>query len=225
MIENNNPLEYKKKRFKLNKKKSLLIAGIILALSVSSYLAIRLLVPSKRALQIITAPKTVNGKVITLKKLKPEHFIDYHNMLSNTVRKGLSWPKNITFSWTIEQLKFDLRQEKAGKTLMYVIFDNNDKKLIGCVEIREKDPHDAGQFGVWINENYWGSGRFQEASKLISEIYFATTNDDYYVAHVKVWNKRSYHALKKFGFKDAGYFSEQGEKKRFILKFYKKDLK
>ena len=113
------------------------------------------------------------------------------------------------------------RMEKAGTMLFYCIFDNKDNKLIGAIDIREKHHNDVGQFGTWINENYWGGGRFKEATNLIAKVYFATSDDDDIEAHVRIWNKRSYHALKKCGFKDVDFFYENGEKTRYILKLYR----
>ncbi|MFH1832489.1 MAG: GNAT family N-acetyltransferase [bacterium] len=214
-----------KKRIYINKKRSLILTTLIITLSAASYLAIHVFFPAQQFEKLLVTPEIVTGKKITLKKLKPEYFLDYHNMLSNTVRKGLEWPKNITLDWTINELKAELKKEKTGTVVMYCIFDNKENKLIGFIDIRDPDPNDLGQFGVWVNENYWGSGRMQEATKLISQVYFALKNEDSYIAHVRLWNQRSYHALKKFGFQDTGFFYENGQKTRHVLILHKKDVK
>ena len=187
-----------------------------------SYLAIQIFFPVQQFEKLLITPEIVIGKTVTLKKFKPEYFSDYHNMLSNTVRHGLEWPKNITLDWIISELKAELKKEQTGTVVMYCIFDNKDNKLIGFIDIRDKDPDDLGQFGVWINENYWGNGRMQEATKLISQVYFAVKNEDSYVAHVRLWNQRSYHALKNLGFKMLASSMKTGKKRAIFLYLVKK---
>ncbi len=171
--------------------------------------------------QVLTRPEEIKGKRITLKRLKEKYFIDYHNMFSATVRKNLEFPDSITLDYTIRYLKEEMRKDRTGAMLMYCIFDNVDNKLIGFLEIREKNDHDPGQFGCGINENYWGGGRFQEAFTLINELYFKLYNETSYIAHVRLWNKRSYAALKKVGFIDVGFFYENGIPTRYILEMRK----
>ncbi len=172
--------------------------------------------------QLLTPPEEIQGKLVTLRTLKEDYFIDYHNMFSNNVRKGLEFPETITLSYTIRYLKIEMEKCHEGKQLMYIIFDNKSNKLIGSLEIREKNPDDPGQFGCWINENYRGGGRIQESIKLISSTYFRLHPDrDVFNAHVRLWNKPSYKALKKAGFKEIGYFYEDGKPTRYILEYYR----
>lgn len=167
---------------------------------------------------VVKAPETIVGKVITLKKLKEAYFIDYHNMFSETVRKNLEFPEFITLGYTIKYLQEEQRKADAGIILQYCIFDNTDDKLIGAIEIRDKNDEDPGQFGWWINENYWGGGRAQEALKLITKAYFQLKpHEKSFIVHVRLWNERSYRALKKGGFEDVGYFYEDGKATRHIL--------
>lgn len=172
--------------------------------------------------QLLTPPEEIKGKLVTLRTLKEEYFLDYHNMFSSDVRKGLEFPETITLSYTIRYLKIEMEKCREGKQLMYIIFDNKDNKLVGSIEIREKNPDDPGQFGFWINENYRGGGRIQEATKLIIDTYFKLHPDrDVFNVHVRLWNKRSYNALKKAGFKEVGYFYEDGIPTRHVLEHYR----
>lgn len=170
-------------------------------------------------------PDVVRGEIITLKRLKEKYFIDYHTMFSPIVRKDLEFPERITLDYTIRFLKDEMRKDAAGQTLWYCIFDNLDDKLIGYIEIREFREDDVGQLGCWLNEKYWGQGRIQEALKLISRLYFSLRPHDHYIAHVRLWNKRSYKALKKFGLKDKDIFYENGVPSRYILEMKKEYLK
>jgi RimJ/RimL family protein N-acetyltransferase len=173
--------------------------------------------------QTLTPPEEIKGKVITLRTLKEDYFLDFHNMFSSDVRRGLEFPETISLNYTIRFLKLELEKISQAKTLYYIIFDNKDNKLIGYVEIREKNPDDPGQFGFWVNENYRGGGRAVEATKLITDLYFRLHPDrDSFIAHVRLWNKPSYKALKKAGFTESGYFYEDGKPTRYIMEYYKK---
>jgi RimJ/RimL family protein N-acetyltransferase len=169
----------------------------------------------------IKAPTEVKGDKVTLKALKEEDFVDYHKMLSDVIRKNLEFSENMTLEETIQFLKPRIEKSIAGTLLIYSIFDNKDNKLIGSIEIRDKnDDSCPGQCGCWLNENYWGGGRFQEALKLIAAIYFKIHPDvKSFTGQVELWNQRSYHSSKKYGFKDAGYYYENGKPKRYILEY------
>ncbi|MBM3887190.1 GNAT family N-acetyltransferase [Candidatus Dependentiae bacterium] len=173
------------------------------------------------------APDVVKGNIVTLKKLREEYFIDFHNMFSIKVREPFESPKHITLDYTIRILRYIMSLCDKGETLYYVIFDNKDDKLIGAIEIREKNEIDPGQLGCWINENYWGGGRIQEAYRLISDVYFNLKPDEQsYEAQVRVWNKRSYKALKKFGFVDVEIKSDpEGKADRHVLKYHRNSKK
>lgn len=98
-----------------------------------------------------------------------------------------------------------LVQLRKQDVFFYCIFDNTDNCLIGAIEIRDQQQC-AGQLYSWLNERYWGGGRYQESLDLITKVYFKHANVSYYTARVDVKNKRSYYALKKYGFADAGLF-------------------
>lgn len=214
-------------QFKLNKK--IAIFGLLLSAG-TIFTVIAFFPPWTKAAVPYThaAPEIIPGKIVTLKQLKEEHFIDFHNMFSIKVREPFESPKHITLNYTIHVLRYIMDLFKKGETLYYVIFDNKDNKLIGAIEIREKNDIDPGQLGCWINENYWGGGRIQEAYKLIATAYFKLKpNEESFEAQVREWNIRSYKALKKFGFIDMTILPDDKENKgaRHVLNFYRKDLK
>jgi RimJ/RimL family protein N-acetyltransferase len=212
---------FNKLKYHLTKKSVIIVGFAIIGLSIASYCGVtNLRQPSHQHEILQTAPEDITGRIITLRRLREEYFIEFHNVFSNIVREQMEFPKDINLTWTIRMLQSDMKRDQFhGKTMLfYCIFDNKDKKIIGEVNIRDKNPNDVGQIGIWINENYWGGGRFQEAIRLISETYFLLhPNERDYIAHIRLWNQRSFHAFKKFGFKQIGYFYEQGEKTRYIM--------
>lgn len=166
-------------------------------------------------------PDEIKGKVVTLKHLKEDYFLDFHNMFSADVRKSYEFPESITLNYTLNWLNHDLERERAGNMITYCIFDNKDNKLIGGAAIRDPNPNDWGQFSFWINEKYRGGGRAQEAAKLIGKVYLRLKSAESFCAHARLWNQRSYKALKKAGFKDAGFFYENGKPTRYILEMHR----
>jgi RimJ/RimL family protein N-acetyltransferase len=171
------------------------------------------------------APQEIPGSIITLKYLTEEHIIDYHNMFSLQVRQGMEFPEETNLGYTIAFLQRDLERQESEEMLAYAIYDNKDNRFIGAIEIREKSTEEYethGQFGVWTNEAYWGGGRVQEATKLIAQAYFRLHPDfKSFNAHVRLWNKRSYFALKKAGFKEIGYVYENGKASKYVLEYYR----
>jgi RimJ/RimL family protein N-acetyltransferase len=202
----------------------LLLASVVLVATTSlGYGAYYYFVIAPQESILTAPPEEVKGKIVTLRALKKEYFIDYHNAFSNIVRQNLEFPEFITLDYSIRYLQDQLSKSQNGTILLYCIFDNKDQKLIGEIEIRDKNEDDPGQFGWWLNEAYWGGGRAREAFKLISNIYFRLKpHEKSFIVHVRLWNKRSYHALKKVGFVDTGYFYEGGKASRHILEFRKK---
>jgi RimJ/RimL family protein N-acetyltransferase len=173
---------------------------------------------------IRSAPTEIRGKKVILRKLKDSYFIDFHNMFSRDVRQNIEFSEYTDLDYTIRILRYDIEQEKAGKKLIYCIFDAKENKLIGALEIREKNDDDPGQFGCWLNENYRGGGRIQEAIKLISNIYFRLTHEKSFIAHVRLWNTRSYKALLRAGFIDTKkFYYEDSKPTRYLLEFKKEN--
>lgn len=137
------------------------------------------------------------GEIVTLKILDKSYFQDYSKMFSETVKKFLHVQHDES------EIKY-LETRLENKSFFYCIFLNSENKLVGAIEIRELTESD-GQLYSWVNENYWGSGAYQEALNLISRKYFEVNPEcKYYTANVDAENLRSYYALKKYGFIDSG---------------------
>ena len=209
-----------------NKKAALLcaLAALGIAIGILSFTSLQLPSCSTPILpHTHFAPDVVPGKIVTLKKLREEYFIDFHNMFSIKVRDLFESPKHITLNYTINILRYVMDLNDKGETLYYCVFDNKDNRLIGAIEVREKNDIDPGQLGCWINENYWGSGRIQEAYKLIAQTYFSVKpQETSFNAHVRTWNIRSYKAMKKFGFTDVGTVkASDGKADRHVLELHR----
>jgi len=144
--------------------------------------------------------KNLKGKIVTLKPLREFFFPQYLKMFSPKVRELLHVSSKDS---EIEYLYDRLEKQKEGKTFFYCIFDNETGLLVGAIEIRNPQEADS-QLYSWLNEKYWGTGRYQEALRLVSEKYFEQSRTSFYRANVDISNIRSYKALKKYGFIDSG---------------------
>lgn len=213
---------------KLSTKIILFTGGLGLAIGLMTFSSLQL--PSCNSSQIEAythfAPDVVPGKIVTLKKLREEYFIDWHNMFSAKVRDLFESPKHITLDYSIRVLRFIMELCDKGETLYYCVFDNKDNRLIGAIEVREKNDIDPGQMGCWLNENYWGGGRIQESYKLIAQTYFKLKpNEKSFDAQVRTWNGRSYKAMKKFGFIDLGTIkASDGKADRRLLELRREQV-
>jgi RimJ/RimL family protein N-acetyltransferase len=199
------------------KNKILLLLGFAVSISIISFVGIRYFSPTKKSYSLAIAPEKIIGGIVTLRKLREEDFIDYHNMFSDIVRKNLEFPQDMPFRHTAAYLKKRLNKSEKGKSLHYIIFDNKTNKLIGGVFILETMGTAPGQFSCWINENYWGGGRFQEATKLITKTFFALKpQEKSFAAYVRLWNRRCHKALLNAGFVDVNICYYNGEQAQIM---------
>ena len=145
----------------------------------------------------------LEGARVTLRLLQESFFQDYHRMLSPTVRSLLRLAEHATFQHTCDYLNSRLALMQAGKHVFFCIFDNVEQRLIGAFEIRDSN-YIFGQLGVWINEQYWGGGRYQEALDLALNFYFAHSQAQSVNALIDMTNMRSLKAHQKYGFVIVG---------------------
>jgi len=136
---------------------------------------------------------------IVVRYLQQEYIRSYLETFSDQVRVSLH-----VSSMHAEQayLYERIAKQALGQTVFYCIFDAPKDQLIGAIEIRDADAH-RGQLYCWMHHSYWGSGKFQTALALVCQEYFVTTGALFLNAFVDQANKRSYLALKKFGFADV----------------------
>lgn len=136
---------------------------------------------------------------VTIRSLTDGDLDDYERLFTPRVRASLH-----VSSPAAERIyiKERIAQHETGTTFLFGVFC--DDELIGAIEIRDASTS-RGQLYCWLNEEFWGNGYFQKALALAASFYFEHTNERYITAHVDCDNVRSYRALKKAGFADAGY--------------------
>lgn len=146
--------------------------------------------------------KDLMGPSITLRVLQHHFFDDYLSMFSPLIQQIIHVP-----DIQCERTYLEQRLEKMNlkKTFFFCIFNNDTQQLVGGLEIRDRAEH-PGQLYSWINERFWGKGLYQEAIALLMSYYFSQVSAAYVTAHVDISNVRSFHALKKCGFANLGYY-------------------
>lgn len=149
-------------------------------------------------------PYEIKGNVITLKRLGYEHLEGYHAMFSDDTRFSFRFWKSADYAKTQNYVYNLISRMNDGEIMAYGIFDNADNCFIGQIEVRSLHEDDPGQIGSWLNENYRGKGRIQEAIKLLLKAYFEISGQTRVNTYVETFNKRSYRAFQKAGFKQAG---------------------
>jgi RimJ/RimL family protein N-acetyltransferase len=142
-------------------------------------------------------PDIVKGNLITLKPLQEQFIEEYYHMFSPIVRQAIGLPSTSDLQETTDFLRAIM--DDPQHLMFYCIFDNPTNKLIGAVVIRTPD-HPNGQLGAWLNENFWGGERYQEALYLALKKYFDYKANNSIFAFVAVDNKRSLKAHQKMGF-------------------------
>lgn len=170
-------------------------------------------------------PKEIVGNIVTLKLLSLDCAFEYHNMFSDVVRKAFEFPENMTFGEVEYQIKEEIKEMNNGIMLSYTIWDNKDNNLVGNIQIREKSSDHPGQLSMWLNENYWGGGRIQEAMLLISKAYFKSRpNTKSYNAYVREWNIRSAKSMEKFGFVRTGESRKNGKLEHLVYEITRESI-
>ena len=147
--------------------------------------------------------REIRGELVTLRELEPEYFDEYIKMFSPKVRQTLHVS---SINSELEYLHDRLDKIEQGLTFFYCIFVHKTNTLIGAVEIRN-ELEAAGQLYIWLNEEYWGTGIYQEGVRLCAQEYFKNSSRPFFNAHVDISNKRSYRALKKCGFAELGFYN------------------
>ena len=160
----------------------------------------------------------LKGELVTLKPLRESYFPQYLKMFSPKVRDLLHVSSKDS---EVAYLSDRLERQKRGEPFFFCIFENKTNKLIGAIEIRNSQETDS-QLYTWLNEAYWGTGMYQEALQLLSKKYFNETDEKKYQAKVDTSNLRSYKALKKHGFIDAG-LKKGPHGKQYLLILRKKE--
>ncbi len=135
------------------------------------------------------------GTLVYVKPFEEKYIPSYLDMFSPKVQELLGVPS------TFEErtyLETQLQKAEQKQTSLYGIFEQATGQLIGSMEI--KSAVYRSQLSMWLHEQYWGKGYFQQAFALVKQIYFKENPEaTFFSAYVDVVNTRSCKALVKAG--------------------------
>lgn len=135
---------------------------------------------------------------VTIRSLRDSDLDDYERIFTPLIQEVLHVSSAAERIYITERIA---HHEHVRTFLFGILLDD---ALIGALEIRDASTS-RGQLYCWLGEQYWGNGYFQKALSLAASFYFKHTTERYITAHVDCANLRSYRALKKAGFADAGF--------------------
>lgn len=135
-------------------------------------------------------------KQAVLVKLSPKWIDAYLQRFSDEVQavlhvKGIGSER----AYLVQRIKEEV-------PFFFVLLDQLSKEVMGAIEIRH--PTHRSQLYCWINERWWGTGRFKSAMLQAAHFYFEKSGESTITACVDCENVRSYYALKKVGFLEKG---------------------
>lgn len=133
--------------------------------------------------------------LVYVKPFQEEYIPSYLDMFSPRVQELLG-----VSSLYEERTYLETQLKKAAhqQTSLYGIFEKTTDTLIGSFEI--KSPAYRSQLSMWLHEQYWGKGYFQQAFALVKELYFKEhPQETFFSAYVDAHNPRSCKALVKAG--------------------------
>lgn len=149
--------------------------------------------------------------LVEVRTFKEEYISSYLDMFSPKVQELLGVVSPFDEK---TYLQCQLQKAQQNQTSLYGIFERQSGTLIGSFEI--KSPSYRSQLSMWLHEDYWGKGYFQQAFMLLKQIYFsAHPEQQFFSAYVDQINQRSYKALIK-----AGCLLKSSDNYRYYVECY-----
>jgi len=92
------------------------------------------------------------------------------------------------------------REREEGRYLCYAVVPNGADHAVGIFQVRQLDfSFETGEWGFALGSEYWGSGMFLEAARLVLDLVFDDIGVHRLEARSAVPNGRGNGALEKLG--------------------------
>jgi ribosomal-protein-alanine N-acetyltransferase len=142
----------------------------------------------------------LSGRQVTLRELRTSDAASLFAMLtSEEVSRFISPPPSSVEGFE-RFIAWTLRQRKLGTYACFAVTLKGFDTAIGIFQIRETEPgFGTAEWGFALGSPFWGTGVFQEGSKLVLEFAFDTLNVHRLEARAAVQNGRGNSALHKLG--------------------------
>lgn len=124
----------------------------------------------------------------------------YEYAKDDRVTEFLTWESHNNISETEEVVK-EFYMNEPG---IYAIELKEEKKCIGCIDIRIDIPNNKGSFGYVMNYNYWNRGYMSESLTVLLNFAFLKLELNRVESTYYLGNKASGRVMDKCGMKYEG---------------------
>jgi ribosomal-protein-alanine N-acetyltransferase len=141
----------------------------------------------------------------TLRELLPADAAGLHRVVSMPETIRHIYPPPGTLEEVGHFIDRTRTERAAGKYICYGIVSHTSHAIAGLVELRPTQPDFyRAELGIILEPQFWGTGLFPEAARLICEFAFEVLGVHRIEARASVENDRSNAALRKIGARQEG---------------------
>jgi RimJ/RimL family protein N-acetyltransferase len=143
---------------------------------------------------------TLRGTHVVLRELRTSDAASLYAMLNaDEVARFIS-PPPTTIDGYERFIQWTHRQRRAGEYACFAVTLRGSDDAIGIFQVRQTDPEfRTAEWGFAIGSPYWGTGVFQDGSRLMLDFVFETLGVYRLEARAAVTNGRGNGALRKLG--------------------------
>ena len=144
-------------------------------------------------------PVLSDGRV-TLRPLKPSDAASLFSMLSTEEVRRFVSPPPADVAGFERFIEWAARERAAGRHVCYAVVPAGYDVAVGIVQMRQLDPSfSSAEFGVALGSQFWGTGLFAAASRLVLDFAFEVIGVHRMEARAAVQNGRGNGAMRKLG--------------------------
>ena len=150
--------------------------------------------------------ETLDSKNILLRKFKKEDAGDVFEYGSDEeTLKYLVWEGDKT----IDDAKYNIVDYYWSRPGIFAIELKENKKCIGCIDLRLEPEHEKTSFGYVLNRKYWGKGYMTEVLTRILKFCFEELDLNRVESIHFIGNEGSGKVMKKCGMELEGVFKQE----------------
>jgi [ribosomal protein S5]-alanine N-acetyltransferase len=142
----------------------------------------------------------LGGSMITLRELRLSDAASLLASLGCAEVARLISPPPPTVEGFEKFIAWTARQREQGKSIAYGVTLKGSDTVIGLFQVRSIKPgFDVAEWGFALGSEFWGTGIFMEAARLVLDFSFGSLGVHRMEAKAAVRNGRGNGALKKLG--------------------------
>jgi [ribosomal protein S5]-alanine N-acetyltransferase len=143
---------------------------------------------------------TLNGSLIALRELRLSDATALLASISSAEVARLISPPPPTVDGFERFIAWTVRQRQEGKSIAYGVTLRGSDTVIGLFQVRSiKSGFDVAEWGFALGSEFWGSGIFMDAARLVLDYSFNVLRVHRLEAKAALRNGRGNGALQKLG--------------------------